>query len=108
MPDRLQLDKRYFPVQTFFNALSNDTFVRTIDHLLSGVGHSVNECDCSFPDDLDPDDERFEGVRFSIFEEELVISLDELRSFVIQACRSQLAIVPEQRLDIERLLGQCH
>lgn len=104
MADRLNLTDEFFPIQTFFNALGDDSFVRAANLLLDGVGYSINDCDCSFPGDLDPDEEPFDGVRFSIFEDEVVISEASLRSYVKEACEMQLSLAPSQRSEINSIL----
>ena len=104
MPDRLNLSDDLFPIQTFFNAIGHDSFAGAINSLLDGVGYSVNECNCSFPGDLDPDEEPFEGVRFSIFEDEVVIPETSLHDYIKLACSEQLSLMPNQRTEVELIL----
>ena len=88
MPNRLTLDdESLFPIQAFFDAVGDDSFVRVVDSLTKGVGYSINDCDCSFPDDLEPDEESFEGVRFSLFEQSIVISTEQLGQYIRLVCK---------------------
>lgn len=96
-------DERLFPVQAFFNAISDNAFVRIMLDLKRGVGSGVNDCFCEFPNELDPGEEPFEGVRFSLFEDEVVLSLNELNKYIDQVCEVHLADFPEDR---ERLYGK--
>lgn len=104
MPDRLNLNDNFFPIQTFFNAIGHESFGRCVNSLLDGVGYSINDCDCSFPSDLDPDEDPFDGVRFSVFEDEVVISEASLREYIKLACQAQLSLVPDQKNEVETIL----
>jgi len=94
-----------FPVQAFFNALGDRTFVDALADLLRGVGHGVNEAHCEFPGDLDPGEPRFEGVRFRLFEDEVVVSRETFERFLLAACRAQAQRCPEQRAAIAHQLA---
>ena len=86
MPSRLTVaDSRLFPVQTFFNAVGDASFVRMADCLTRGIGFVSDAAGCSFPSDLEPDEEPFDGVRFSLFEDQVVISVEQLRRFLAEA-----------------------
>ena len=65
---------------------------------------SINDVDCSFPGDLDPGDESFDGVRFSLFEEHIIISTDQLRQYLQTVCKAYVAEHPET----ERILHEYH
>ena len=107
MSTRLKLDDpSLFPVQAFFNAIGDASFVQVIDHLTSRVGYSINDADCTFPADLDPGDEPFDGVRFSLFEEDKVISIEQLNDYVRRVCDAHRAHHPEDEERIEQLLGR--
>jgi hypothetical protein len=106
MPNRLSLnDDRLFPVQCFFNAVSDFTFVEVVGRLLQGIGHGADYAHCTFPSDLDPGEEAFDGVRFSIFEDSVILTVEELRRFIREACDSYLASHPEERELISGLLS---
>src|SRR5262249_16956081 len=105
MPDRLLLNEgRLFPVQAFFNAVSDFNFVEVVRRLLSGIGHSTNDAHCNFPGDLDPGEETFDGVQFSLFEDSVVITIEELNRYVREACQSYLDCYPEEQDEISNLL----
>lgn len=107
MPNRLLVQSEsHFPVQTFFNSIGDDSFVKMIDTLTNGVGYSINECDCTFPDDLDPDEEPFDGVRFSLFEESVIIDTDELKKHLKVVCDEFVKRHPETTEQINGFLGR--
>ena len=107
MPDRLLIeDESLFPIQTFFNAVSDDSFVGVVDALTSGVGYSINDCHCHFPGDLDPGDEPFDGVQFSLFEQSIVISREELKSYLKLVCDEFVKRFPTERERINGLLAR--
>lgn len=78
MPNRLQLEKKMFPVQAFFNSIPEHRFESVLNTLRENVGYSINNSHCEFPNELDSDEEMFEGVRFVLFEEEVIITVEEL------------------------------
>lgn len=103
MPTRLTLtDPNLLPIQAFFNAVGDASFLRVIECLTKGVGFSINDVDCSFPGDLDPGDESFDGVRFSLFEQRIVISTDELWHYLEIVCKAYIAGSPKD----ETILGE--
>lgn len=97
-------EERFFPVQAFFNAIPVIFFVECMESLAKGVGSNINGADCSFPGDLDPGDESFSGVRFRIFEDEVVLTIEELLGFAQAACDSYLRYHPADRGKIELAL----
>ncbi len=105
MPDRLSLDDgRLFPVQCLFNAIPDFDFLTTIRRMLCGIGVTINDAHCNFPADLDPGEESFEGIRFSLFEDSVLISSEELRSLICTACHSHLIRNPDDRDEVNALL----
>lgn len=107
MPDRLTIDDDIlFPVQAFFNAVSDDSFIRVMDSLTNGVGYSIYECDCSFPGDLDPGEEIFQGVRFSLFEHSVVISNQELSSYIRKVYKGFVDRFPKEQENLARILNR--
>ena len=107
MPDRLQLeDESQFPIQCFFNAIGDDSFLRMLECLTNGVGYSINECHCLFPSDIDPNDISFEGIRFSLFEQSVDITNDQLETYLRLVCDDFASRYPEQRQRIDSYLGQ--
>ena len=107
MPTRINInDSMYFPVQALLNAVSDSSFVDFVDCLTRGIGFSSNDADCTFPGDLDPDEIPFEGVRFSLFEDEVVVSLDQLREYLTIACNSYIATHPESECNLNNYLSR--
>jgi hypothetical protein len=110
MSERLTLPENLFPVQAFFNVWADHRFVGVIEDLAQRVAHEVNDVGCSFPEDLDPGEEPFEGVEFHVADEQVVVSEDEFRRLLSLACEAQKQRVPTQasRLDaaLERLEAQ--
>lgn len=107
MPDRLTIDdESLFPVQAFFNAVGDESFIRVMDSLTNGVGYSINECDCSFPGDLDPGEEVFQGVRFSLFEQSVVISTQELARYIKEVCKGFVDRKPTEQDSVARILSR--
>jgi len=107
MPTRLLLSNpALLPVQAFFNSIGDDSFVRVIDCLTSGIGYSIDEADCTFPGDLDPDEAPFEGVRFSLFQDSIAISLDQLHDYLEVVCSHHITLHPETSEYLKRMLSR--
>lgn len=107
MPWRMRLgDPTLFPVQAFFNAVGNGSFVQMVDCLTRGIGFTSDEAQCMFPCDLEPGDAPFEGVRFSIFEDEVVLPVASMRTYLRDACESYLESHPSERPRLEPLLAR--
>jgi hypothetical protein len=93
-PNRLTLNDALFPVQAFFNAIPDAEFPRVIALLVSGVGYVFNEVACTFPDDLDPGDEQFEGVQFAVGNEEITLPRAECAKYIELAIEQHLKSRP--------------
>lgn len=106
MEPRLQLKPKYFPVQAFFNAISDSYFVQAIHYLSEGVGIGYEVTHCNFSNDREPDEPPFEGAHFHVFEDEVFVTWSELRDFVKLACDSYVKNHPGDRLTLDSLLGR--
>ena len=102
---RIVLSDDLLPVQAFFNAIPDDSFLKTIEAFSKGVGASFNDCHCEFPGDLDPEDEMIEGVQFALYEQEVVISMAAFLEYLTKACDVFINDNPEDKDDVERLLN---
>ncbi|WP_158621681.1 ribonuclease toxin immunity protein CdiI [Corallococcus aberystwythensis] len=108
MGNRVQLvsdTDRLFPVQAFFNGISGGRFVQVMRDLVAGVSYFLDVASCEFPGSLDPWEERFDGVRFSLFEEVVVVDYDVFVRFAVAACRAHVEVRPEHRAELESILG---
>lgn len=93
-----------FPARAFFNAISDQTFVRTIRLLRDGFGASINDVHCERPNSSSPDESPWEGARFALYEEEAHVSETELALLVRLSCDAQRTAFPEQASAISELL----
>jgi len=111
MPKRINIENqqsydRLFPVQAFFNEVSDSDFVMMVDSLTQGVGMGLNVANCTFPGDLDPWQEPFDGVMFSLYEDEVVVDIPSFRHFLTLACEAYVREHPEDRAEIAELLAR--
>lgn len=107
MPKRLSIvgdEGPMFPVQAFFNAINDDRFVFTISNLLQGVGAGFDVAYCEFPYALDENDEPFEGVRFSLYEDEIIVDYQTFMQYLKLACKQYIKEHPEDSNKLEHLL----
>lgn len=73
--------------------------------MVNGIGYGLNVACCTFPDDLDPDDKPFEGVMFSIFEDELILDYQTLYKYLKQASEVYLKENKGDEIVIEKILN---
>ena len=64
--------------------------------LTGSVDWHVNVCHCEFPEGLEPGEAPFEGVRFAIYEDEVVLSRAQFLPILVQACEAQKLRRPDQ------------
>lgn len=99
-----QLENHHFPIVAFFNAISDNSFVHVLEQFTLGVGSGINETVCTFPEDLDPGDEVFDGVMFSLFDEEVIVDYQTFFYYLKLACSIYLEDHPEDKAVIENNL----
>ncbi|WP_338552122.1 ribonuclease toxin immunity protein CdiI [Paenibacillus sp. KS-LC4] len=99
-------DKSHFPITAFFNSISNSDFVETVKHFSLGIGVGINATVCLFPDDLDPDEDKFDGVMFSLHDEEVVVDYRTFFYYLRLACSVYLEGTPNDKDVIEGYLKQ--
>lgn len=70
-----------------------------------GTSATIIDVHCERPGDIQPGDEAFdEGARFALFEEEVVVSEDELVRLVRLASEAQKRALPDQAAAIDEVL----
>jgi CDI immunity protein len=92
-----------FPVQAFFNAIGDASLVDIITHLVKRQGYSSDYCHCRFPGDLDPAEPTFNGVRFSHFDDVVVIAEDQFADILDMVAASYSGVDPAGAVLIEKL-----
>ncbi|MCA9553692.1 MAG: hypothetical protein KC933_26870 [Myxococcales bacterium] len=70
--------------------------------VLSGRNYGINDAGCEFPTAEDP----FEGVRFWVLHDEVIISVAEFHRFVREACAAQAKRLPQQADALEAVLAK--
>jgi hypothetical protein len=107
MPERMLIDNEArLPVQTFFNAIEDNYFVQVMDSLTNGEGCLIGESECSFPNDLGPEEESYDGVRFSMPERWVVISGKEISEYIKLVCNDFSEQFPDKRDAIQTILAR--
>lgn len=90
----------------FFNSINNMFFLRAIGYLLQGTSYGDEYSDCDFPDDLEDDEDPFEGVRFRYHDDEVVVSEETFKECLILACKRYEEINPDKSSNIKNLLSR--
>lgn len=101
-----QNDDPFRICKEFFNARNNIAFLSSIDYLIEGIGYGDEYSSCEFPDNLEDDEEPFEGVRFRYFDDEVIVSDEVFRDLVVLACERYEEIHPEKSSEIRDLLSR--
>lgn len=92
-------------MQAFFNAIGASDFVRTYRDLMNGIGHGMEGILlCEFPGDLDPWEERFDGVRFYFYEEVVTVDYSVFARFALAAAQAHVKTRPEDKAELEAML----
>lgn len=104
--EEVMLDKNHFAVIAFFNAISDTDFVRTVEQMSLGIGTGINVVDCTFPNDLEDDEEKFEGVMFSLHDEETILDYSEFFYYLKLACNLYISGFPNNREILEVYLDK--
>lgn len=89
----------------FFNSINNMFFLRTAGYLAQGISCGGEVGDCDFPDGLDEDEELFEGVRFRYYDDEVIVSDEDFKKYLVLACQRYVEINPSKALDVQKLLS---
>lgn len=97
---------KYFPVKAFLNAIPDNYFLIVLANMNNGTGASFDEVHCEFPGDLEPDEEAFEGVMFSVLDEEIIIDHKTLYKFLQQASGVYLEDNSHDVDELNRLLEE--
>jgi len=100
----LILEEELFPMQAFFNAMPARSLIKTLTAFCEGVGAGFNDAVCEFPGELDENEVPFEGVRFYIFNEVLVVSNVEFVGVLFDVCSNYANRYPERSKEAGDLL----
>lgn len=89
----------------FFNTFSGNNFCDAVSYLCQGVGYGNEYSACEFPDDLDFDEQAFDGAKFRYFDDELIVSLRQLELLVDEAVEKFIKTHPDQKERTEKLIA---
>lgn len=94
-----------WPMEAFFNAIPSDEFVSVIRNLIHGTGHGYDDVVCTFPTDLDPAEETFEGAEFWVYSNAaIVVDNPTLLAYIRLASNRHIRSFPEDRLILDQIL----
>ncbi|MBN0989604.1 ribonuclease toxin immunity protein CdiI [Amphritea pacifica] len=83
---RIVLKDRLLPVQVFFNAIPDRSFIETLKAFGNATGAGFNDAFCGFPGEEDFDEEPLNGIEFAVKGEEVIIGYDEFFSILEEVC----------------------
>lgn len=103
---RIALEDKLLPVQAFFNAIPDRSFVDTLKAFRQGVGAGFNDTYCGFPEDDGFGDEPINGIEFAIKDEEIVISYDDFFRILDEVCKGFVKSNPHEADQVAILLRE--
>jgi hypothetical protein len=97
-----------YELREFFNAVTDSYFVQMVEDFAKGYGVGI-DCYylCSFPDDLDFDEEPFDGVKVFAVDSEVVVDYETFYQYLKMACETYISRHPEDKNKINELLKKC-
>ncbi|WP_157760099.1 ribonuclease toxin immunity protein CdiI [Delftia acidovorans] len=98
------LENKLFPVQAFFNAMPGISLIRTLESFCNRIGAGFNDATCEFPEEVESGDDYFDGVRFSIFNEEVIISNEVFFDILSQVCSIYISKNKDSSEEISSLM----
>lgn len=101
---RIVLEDHLLPVQAFFNAIPDRSFIETLQAFRQGTGAGFNETYCGFPGEEEFDEEVLDGIEFAIRDEQVVLSYDEFFRLLSEVCQVFLEKYPNKKGEVSELL----
>lgn len=95
----------FFPAQAFFNSMKDRDFISVMEGFAKGVGRGFDDAVCEFPSELLSENQPFRGVKFYLFEDEVILHKLDFIEVLKKACLTYIARHPNDRIHIEELLG---
>ncbi|MGD9171173.1 MAG: ribonuclease toxin immunity protein CdiI [Candidatus Thiodiazotropha sp.] len=93
---RVVLEDKLLPVQVFFNAIPDRSFISTLKNFEQGVGAGFNDAYCGFPGEEGYGEEPLNGIEFAIKGEEVILDYNEFYSILEKACSAYNDTHPDQ------------
>lgn len=100
------LEDHLFPVQAFFNAMSDRDLISTLDGFSKGIGAGFNDAVCEFSNEIEAWEKPYIGTKFYIFDEELIISKATLIAILRKICQLYLVRHPEDEARLAQLVDE--
>ena len=89
--------------KAFFNSLYDIDFLWRMKRVASQKHVADEFHGCSFPDDIDWDEEPFQGVKFRFRDEEIIIDLEQFKELALQALDAFLKFHPEKIVEVNMI-----
>ncbi len=103
---RIVLEDNLLPVQAFFNAIPDRSFIETLQAFRQGIGAGFNETYCGFPGEEEFDEEALNGIEFAIKDEQVVLNYDEFFRILSKVCKVFLEKYPNKKGEVSELLTE--
>ncbi|MBC7531597.1 MAG: hypothetical protein H7318_08465 [Oligoflexus sp.] len=105
-PNIDRTDLLYIP-KHFFNISHTISFLRTMQYIINGIGVVVDEyTECCYSNDREPEELPWEGIKFRLFEEEVILSTSESIELLKEACLRYITLHNSKLAEVNALLAQ--
>lgn len=101
-----QVNDSLWIVKEYFNNNNDDYFLDMISNLMDRVGWGNEYAGCDFPENMDYEEELFEGVKCWYFEEEVIVSENYFKKCLIIACKEYVKLNPDKKQETEKIINQ--
>ena len=90
-------------VKSALDALEGYGFLRVLKSCVEGIGFGDDCVGCLYPIE---DDDDFEGVWCYYLDDEVIVSEDEFRGYLAEACERYIELHPDKKDELEQILSQ--
>lgn len=98
---------RLWIVKEYFNKIHDSFFLHVINGIIANrEGRGDEYAGCQFPEEVDYDEEPFEGIKCWYFEDEVIVSEDDFKKCLILACEEYARLNPEKKEEIKKITNQ--
>lgn len=96
------------PIAAYFNYIPNDSFIEALANLIEGVGAGYNAWVSEFPEENEPDEEPFKGIRFAdnVLKEEYIADHPTVYRFLKLAADAYINKYPADRDRVLALVSE--
>lgn len=102
----INLEDELFPVSAFFSTFPKSRWPEILQSFCQGIGWTYNDASCELPCEDLSEDEAAGGIAFSLFEDEVLLEVEQFLEIVRKVCDEYLKTNGSEKDHIESLYFQ--